>query len=326
MVEAVERYIAAALAGDRSRAAGIVADLLIEDHAPAELIETLLCAAQEEIGLRWELGACSVCDEHTVTAVTDAILSSLTVGFEPPSTRGHLVLTCADGEWHGLPARFAAELLTLQGFRVTYLGTAVPVHHLRRYLADVDADAVAVSCTMTSNLVGAARTIRVARQMGFQVLTGGGAFGTTPKRSRLVGANHWVPAPQADLDLASVSWPSPIVPDLEESWAYIDQEHTTLVRVAMTWLVQASIDSSELDLVLDDLVDDINLALHVAASASLCRDDAIIVDHLRWLRRLETSGLRPRDTGLWAGLAVAHALAPLSPSLAEVLEGAVADA
>jgi methanogenic corrinoid protein MtbC1 len=47
------------------------------------------------------------------------------------------VVTCAEGEWHSLPARMVAEVLRLHGWQVTFLGASTPADHLRRLLTEV---------------------------------------------------------------------------------------------------------------------------------------------------------------------------------------------
>jgi hypothetical protein len=260
-----------------------------------------------------------VCDEHTVTAITEAILSSITVGFEPPGTRGHMVMVCAEGEWHGLPAKMAAELFTLQGWRVTFLGAAMPATHLRRYLADSTADVVSVSCTLASNLPGAARSIAVARQLGFHVLSGGRAFGSSPARARAVGANGWADTSTPYLDVEASSFLRASTVDDDAPWAEIDRGQLGLVRTAMAWLAQQPIGNHELEAMLDDLADDLTVMMRTVAAAEICSEPAILADHIGWLSVLESTGARARGTMRWLARAAAAAVEPIAPAAADEL-------
>ena len=58
------------------------------------------------------------------TAITDAVLAALAWRIEAAEDQGHLVVTCAEGEWHSLPARMAAEVLQTHGWLVTFLGAS----------------------------------------------------------------------------------------------------------------------------------------------------------------------------------------------------------
>lgn len=88
--ETLDRYISAALSGARSRAAEIAAAEVVArdgEHAPAvRLVGELLAPAQVQVGEMWLDRRCSVGDEHAATFVTESVLSSLTVGFEPNPT------------------------------------------------------------------------------------------------------------------------------------------------------------------------------------------------------------------------------------------------
>lgn len=323
----VDRYTDAALAGDRARAASLVGELLSTDLHVADVITGLLAASQVEVGQRWLDRCCSVGHEHSATFITESILSSVVVGLEPEESVGHLVMVCAEGEWHGLPARMASELLMLQGWHVTFLGPATPADHLRRYLADIDADAVGVSCTVAANLPGAARTVRVARRAGFDVVVGGGGFGTgrrAMRRARAIGADGFVAAVETLTDLDSVMWDRVPEPDVAGAWATIDRRHTEIVRVAMDWMVDDADNRAECsDSWLQAVIDDLDEIVRCAAAASLVDDPTVLVDHRRWLEQASAAAgdsLEVPDVAIGIAFeAVGAALERVAPGAAEIM-------
>jgi hypothetical protein len=232
-------------------------------------------------------------------------------------------MVCAEGEWHGLPARMASELLMLQGWRVTYLGPATPAVHLRAYLADAEADAVGVSCSIAANLPGAARTVRVARQLGFTVVAGGQGFGNSARRARAIGADGWAPAIDDTFDLDAVVWPRTAEPDPEGEWARIDHDRLEVTRQALGWLAQhgrrGGIDTADW---LEHLAMDVEDVVRHAAAALLCDDPTVLGDHRRWLRRLLAATGGPDDVATTTFRAVATALADLSPRAARLVADA----
>lgn len=320
MVELIEHYTSAALAGDRLTAASIANGLMCGDVSAASVIAELLAPSQIDVGQRWLDRACGVGHEHAATFVTESVLSSLTVGLEPSTWRGTIVMVCAEGEWHSLPARMAAELLILQGWRVVFLGPATPAHHLRMYLADLDADAVAVSCSMASNLPGAARTVRIARHLGFTVVVGGAAFGTSARRARAIGADGWATTIDDDFDLDAVIWQRVPEPHPDGDWARIEHERLELTRQAMLWL------SSNHPAVIADagswlehVIEDLDEILRHAAAAVLCNDPGILHAHRQWLgSALRGSGL-PDGAARVGFDAVAAALEPVAPAAAQMV-------
>lgn len=319
MQQVLDKYTSAALAGDRTGAAELAAGLVMAARTPEQLITRLLAPSQVDVGNRWLERMCSVGAEHTATFVTESILASITVGMEPLVPIGRIIMVCAEGEWHGLPARMASELLMLQGWRVTYLGPATPAVHLRAYLADADADAVGVSCSIAGNLPGAARTVRVARQLGFTVVAGGQGFGTSSRRARAIGADGWCPAIDDTFDLDAVVWPRVTEPDHDGDWARIDHDRLEVTRRALRWLADhgrtGGIDTSDW---LEHLVMDVEDVVRHVSAALLCDDPSVLRDHRRWLAQLLAATGAPDAVGTTLFRSVAAAIDDLSPRAARL--------
>lgn len=137
-----EEYFSAVEAVDAPAASELVLDLL-DGGSPVEQITSgLLAPAQVRVGELWERGRWSVADEHAATGVTDIALSAL-VAAAGRSQRGqrrqsgqgrHVVMACAEGEWHTLPARMAAAVAAAGDVRVTVLGPSMPADQLGRRL------------------------------------------------------------------------------------------------------------------------------------------------------------------------------------------------
>jgi methanogenic corrinoid protein MtbC1 len=326
MLDALERYTAAALAGSRLDAADIAAEQLVaagDLGHPADLIGRLLAPSQRLVGERWQHQLVSVGEEHAATFVTESVLASLAVGFEPEPTHGTIVVTCAEGEWHSLPARMAAELLITSGWRVIYLGPATPAAQLRTYLAGVDVDAVGISATVTTNLAGAARSVSVARKLGLPVVVGGRAFGTTDTRAKAIGADGWAADLSCGLDLDDVLWEPGPQPALEGDWAMLERSRVSIVRDAIAWLGQhhasiATAEGSWLARVIDDL-DDI---VGVVAAAVLCDDPSIVSEHRTWLISLVEAQRFPTAVADVGFDAVAAVVGDHSPVAADVIAAA----
>jgi methanogenic corrinoid protein MtbC1 len=320
MIDLLERYTNAAIVGDRPTAAELAARLLRDDSSAEAVIRELLAPSQVEIGRRWLERACSVGHEHTATFITESVLASLTVGLEPPLSKGRLVMVCADGEWHGLPARMAAELLMLQGWQVVFLGPATPTDHLRTYLADVEADAVAVSCSVAANLPGAARTVRVARHLGFTVVVGGRAFGTNSMRARAIGADGWLATVPDDFDLDRVVWKRVPEPSMDADWARIESERLDIVRHAVRWLsehhpaVIANPGSW-----LEHIISDLDEIVRFTAAAELCNDPSILSGYRSWLAAMLASAGLPEAAVTVGFDAVAAVLETIAPHAAQMV-------
>ena len=194
------------LADGDPRAAARLANRLVNAGVPlSSVVLDLLAPAQVEVGRRWQVADWTVAHEHAATAATDAALAAAVLyggsrhEFAPHGPT--LVVACAEGEWHTMPSRMAAEVLTAAGLRVTLLGPSLPAAHLQTYLTMVQPTALGLSCTLPLNLPGARRCVLAAHEVGVPVIAAGRAFGagrTSRSRcgSRLLGAAvHGDPAP-----------------------------------------------------------------------------------------------------------------------------------
>ncbi len=302
----LDEYTDAAMSGDRAGAAELATDFAGRDASCLRVVDQLLAPSQRDVGQRWLRGECSIAQEHSATFVTESVLSSLAVGLEAREPVGTLVMVCAEGEFHSLPARMATELLTAAGWRVIHLGSAMPVAKLRYYLAEIDADVVGVSVAMTTNLTGAARTVRVARQAGFSVICGGLAFDSTGSRARAIGAHGQPGDLTQPLVLDEVLWGEPLAVDVDADWARLEFQQVEVVRDAMsllgtgdfadrvrsaTWLTQFAAE-------LDDIV-------AACAAAMLCGDRTIVVEHRTWLEERLTALGTPVEVARYSFDAVA---------------------
>jgi methanogenic corrinoid protein MtbC1 len=189
----LEQFVGHLERQDRKGATRQALGLLGAGATVEDLVLDLLGPAQVEVGRRWETNQWDVADEHAATAITDAVLGALAWHIDTAEARGPVVVTCAEGEWHALPARMAAELLRLHGWQVRFLGASIPADQLRRFLAKVGPVGVAVSCSVPIHLGGAQRSIQAAQAAGVPVLAAGRAFGPDDLRARRLGAQAWAP-------------------------------------------------------------------------------------------------------------------------------------
>lgn len=180
----------------------LVLDLLAEDAAVAEIITEVLAPVQIEVGVRWEANQWGVADEHAATAMIDAVLGALALHAQlPDAHRGTVLVACAEGEHHTMPARMGVELLRGAGWEVTFLGGSLPADDLQRYAGVTEPDVVVVSCTVPLFLPGARRCFAAVAELGLPAIAAGAAFGHDDERARRLGASGWI-HPTADLTAA----------------------------------------------------------------------------------------------------------------------------
>jgi hypothetical protein len=85
----------------------------------------------------------------------------------------HVAVACAEGEWDSLPGRMAAAVVGASGERGSPCSaTPFPRSMVHRLLSKGDIDVLALSWTMPTNLIGAARCIAAAHDLEVPVIAG----------------------------------------------------------------------------------------------------------------------------------------------------------
>jgi methanogenic corrinoid protein MtbC1 len=309
---------------DSAAATDLVLGLVDEGQPVDWIVDQVLVPAQVRVGELWERGQWSVADEHVASSVTEAALAALTdlAVRRRVADSMHVVIACVEGEWHTLPIRMAATTVALAGLRVTTLGPSLPAEHLTRRLEAGDVDVLALSCSIPTNLLGAARMINAGRQAGVPVVVGGGAFGTTSRRAYALGADAWVPS------AADIAGGVPV-----------SAGRTTEISVEA--MVLDAIDDQTLGLAYDRLLsmfpalgsmspfqqartrEDLRWIARYTGAAVLTGDSSVLTDFLAWLRRLVDT-TAPGAVISAAALIVADTIEPIAPEGAHVLTLAAA--
>ncbi|GAA4556416.1 cobalamin B12-binding domain-containing protein [Pseudonocardia xishanensis] len=225
----------AVVAGDARAATDTVLAALAAGLEPESVLLDLIGGVQRRVGQEWAAARIDVAQEHTATAINDRVITAVSLAAPPVEPhRGRVTVACVDGEWHALPARLLAEVLTLRGFAVDFLGAQVPTPHLVEHLHRTGPEAVALSGSLAPRLPTAHATINACTATGTPVLAGGAAFGVDGAYARLLGA-HWAPDARAAADLlaaGSLARPEPPGQAVDQLPHLADQEYTmiTLTR------------------------------------------------------------------------------------------------
>jgi methanogenic corrinoid protein MtbC1 len=319
---ALEAYFQALTEVDAVEATGLVLELLDEGTSVERITAQVLAPAQERVGALWQQGWWSVADEHAATAVTETALSALAVavGRRRTAQSRHVLLACAEGEWHTLPARMAAAVGGSDDVRVSVVVPSLPAEHLGRRLAVGDVDLLALSCTMPTNLLGAAQSVQAAHDHGVPVLVGGRAFGSTPQRAHAIGADAWAASPEALRD------PLP------------ERAHRTTLLQTEVLLLDA-VDDATLAIAYDRLLaafpsmrarrpyqqdgtrEDLRWTARSTAAAVLTDDPSVLDEFLAWSVDM-VEDLPPAAFVARSAHLVADAVEPVAPVGAQLLRDA----
>ncbi|MFB9902956.1 cobalamin B12-binding domain-containing protein [Allokutzneria oryzae] len=214
---------------DEHAATDFVIRLLDNGVEPERLLLELVAPVQVRVGEHWAANRWTVAQEHAATHISERVVAALSTRTPVRHSRGHVVVSCMDGEWHALSARLVAEVLRLRGWRTTFLGASVPASHLVSYLHQEGPDVVALSCALPVRLPHAHRMIETCQRTGVPVLVGGTGFGPGGRWARTLGVDGWAPGAAAAAELLEGRWPvgAPPRPALDH---LADDEYPSLLK------------------------------------------------------------------------------------------------
>jgi methanogenic corrinoid protein MtbC1 len=201
--------LAALRQGDAGLAYQLVVGLMDDGYPMPAILDGVLAPIQCETGQRWEEGDATISEEHASTAAIETLVSILGGTFDQPAEADLVVVACAEGDTHSLPARMASAVLAYAGYRTLFLGTSVPADDLAEHLASVGADTLVVSCTRAANLLGARACVAAGHRVGIPVAVGGRAFGDSGDRWVRIGADAHADTLPSLTELLQTWEPSP---------------------------------------------------------------------------------------------------------------------
>jgi methanogenic corrinoid protein MtbC1 len=290
---ALRRYDQALAHGDRSKIVALVDHLLGSGTAPLDILIDVVAAAQRNIGRRWQRGEWSVAQEHAATAMgiaaTEVVARRIA---ETPVTRGQMLVTCAEKEWHWLPAAIIDCALRADGWQTVPLGPATSPLRFSQYIQDIGPDAVAVSCSVLGALPTTRRFIEASTTAGVPAVVGGAAFGDDDVRAKALGATAWARDAKGAVEAAAAL--PVVVPAVEplpaapvQELAAMEGDHLRLVdQVRRGWSVTAGADADSVRAVARDAVPHM---LHAVMAALLTDDPRTVAETAAWLAELLTS-------------------------------------
>ena len=273
--------LAALVNGDVPLAYRIAVELLAHGVPFDDIVIDVLSPVQAELGRRWAAGDLGIADEHAASAAVDDLLVRLGATAESPNGPA-VVVASAEHDAHAFGGRVVASALALEGYRVMFLGASLPAADLADFLDLQHPFALALSCSIPTALVGAARSIAAAHELGHS------RCGRRPRAPHARACDpprfrRARPRPrrrsQDPPDLGAVpdraiSHPAP--GPIPEHVAFASRSHA-LVAAAMAATSTSATATPA-------LADELQRVLQVVESALLVEEPALIEEHVAWLR------------------------------------------
>ncbi len=313
--------LAAVGQGDAGLAFDVVGGLMADGMPFDSILFDVIAPLQAEIGRRWQQGDYGIAEEHAATGAVETLVALLAGSFTNPEDARHVVVACAEGDTHSLPARMVAAYLLYLGWRVTYLGSSVPASDLAAYLSDVKPEALVLSCAIVTCLPGARASIEAAHHAGVPVLAGGRAFGASPDRARRLGADAWAGHPGA-IDETLRSWQPDIATAERDALAPTDEMERLESRRLQ--IIAEAVDAARSSEGGNGAAGlrvraDVHILFDALLAALLVRDPSVMRDFGTWHRSLAA----PTHVGTASATIVGglrSAVAPLAPTAVAYLD------
>jgi len=311
--DSVEEYLGYASNGEGPAGVRVALDFLDRGVDSDDVIVDLLGAAQHESGERWFKNIWSVAEEPLVSGVPQGALDAVANSIEPPAPGSFVLVACAEGDWHSLPAQMFAEMLVSRGFAIAFMGASTPAEHMSSFITRHRPDALVVSCALPLFFSGVTRLADAAHRQGIPVLAGGRALGHDSKRARALGADAW--SDDVD-DATSILRAWQLEPPLLPTEPTQFNQPAMLLHVNAVEIADAAFESLSRAFPLmeslnhDQLArtrEDLAYITQFTAAARLVDDATVLTDMIDWLRALLANRNVP-SSAVDAGLTV---LAPL---------------
>ncbi len=219
------RLLEMLLSDQREAASALMLAVMRAGVDLGELYTHALQPVQYEVGRRWEIGEISQAQEHFCTAAILSIMAELFPYAEPsPAVAGEptLVLAMLGDEPHMVGGRMLKDLLSLEGWRVGLLVRQVTAASVKQALEKWEADVLALSVTMSSQLLETEQiiaSVRASPTVGdVKVMVGGRPFVIDDTLWSKVGADGTAADISATVQLAGRLYDRRREDDGEQAW------------------------------------------------------------------------------------------------------------
>lgn len=200
------QYVEELLAGHRRGAIDLVLSAVENGLSTPEAHTNILMPAQRIVGDLWHAHQLSMVQEHFVTAATEDVMTLLANRSEPRESNGLTVVVApVVGNTHRLGARASADWLDMAGWRVVYLGSDLPAGEVATAVDVFEADLLALSVALVTQLRDARKTVQLTRDAkpDVKILLGGRIIDRIPGLWQRLGGDAAAGSPAETVEAAA---------------------------------------------------------------------------------------------------------------------------
>ncbi|MET3683893.1 methanogenic corrinoid protein MtbC1 [Alkalibacillus flavidus] len=162
--DSLTQYYEAILSGNTDQAYNIIQSV-VKEHPTVDAYR-LIAHAMYDVGKHWQTNELSVAQEHLATAVSQFVITQLTIHAieSKQQTLQSVALFSIETNQHNLGIQIIRNLFLEQGFVTYFYGADVPNHHIMESLKDVKPDYICYSVTLPNHLTKAKELGELIRQ------------------------------------------------------------------------------------------------------------------------------------------------------------------
>lgn len=185
VLQTLDRFDYAGTERELNRLAATVA-------SPRELVHRVALPLMRSVGERWHEGKCGIAQEHMISNLLTALLSSLVRTYSNSNPAARVLLATPQGERHGFPILAAAMMTAAGGLGVIYLGTELPAADLIQTARRSEADAVLLSISAPPTAEAIQDVLVVGKKLAPQAKLWLGSSPALNLNQHLI-EEHWLP-------------------------------------------------------------------------------------------------------------------------------------
>ena len=194
--EACKIFLCLLIEGKRKEAERLIYNLRKSKFNIRDIYFEVLGRALKEVGVLWERGNIDVWKEHYISEVVLDTMRELKVRERKNKNESHSALALTPGpEMHNIGIKMIADLLELEGWEVTYIGSHVPVLSMIKAIEIKKPNIIAFSITMSYHIEAAKNAIAALRSYFYsrvpRIIVGGMAFKNSKDPCEETGADFY---------------------------------------------------------------------------------------------------------------------------------------
>lgn len=184
------------LNGYKDKARNLIMDIYNSGVEIEYIYFNILEKILKEVGKLWEIGKIDVWNEHYVSEnILDIMREVKSIQDNKKCNNLSLISLTAGAEEHNIGIKMLSDLLEVEGYNVTYLGSNIPTASIINAIRSKKPKVIAISVTIPNNVESAKNIIKAIRdefhEKAPKIIVGGLAFSKIDNVCNYIDADYY---------------------------------------------------------------------------------------------------------------------------------------